>query len=212
MSKYHFNFKDIAGIKFGLLTVVEYVGIMTDKRAHWKCRCDCGNESIVNGSKLRSGHTKSCGCIGIKVVVARCTKHGMSDTPEQITWSRMKQRCANPNATNYERYGGRGIYVCDRWLHSFESFYADMGPKPSPKYTLGRIDNGKGYEPSNCRWETHTQQGRNKRNNHLITALGRTFPISQWSEETGIQEGTIWHRLKNGWTQEASVTTPVSTL
>lgn len=89
-------------------------------------------------------------------------KHGMWRTPEHSTWCSMRTRCDNQNVREYSRYGGRGIKVCDRWS-SFENFYADMGPRPSPQHSIDRIDNEKGYEPGNVRWATRLEQNRNRR-------------------------------------------------
>jgi hypothetical protein len=83
--------------------------------------------------------------------------------PEYVTWAGMKQRCLNPHCADYKRYGGRGIGICERWRNSFENFFTDMGPKPSPKYSIDRIDNDGNYEPGNCRWATSGEQQTNKR-------------------------------------------------
>lgn len=108
----------------------------------------------------------------------------------------MKYRCNNKNDSCYERYGGMGIKVCERW-NGFKNFFEDMGERPEG-LTLGRIDNNKGYNPSNCRWETREQQQNNCHHNKFITHHGKTLTASQWARETGISLGTIWNRIYNG--------------
>ena len=90
-------------------------------------------------------------------------RHGLRHTPEYTAWAGMKDRCYRRNSKFYFNYGGRGIKVCDRWLHSFESFIADMGSKPSPEHTIDRIDNDSNYEPNNCRWVTRSVNMSNRR-------------------------------------------------
>jgi hypothetical protein len=107
----------------------------------------------------------------------------------------MKKRCYIPSSTGFANYGGRGITVCERWRDSFEAFFADMGPRPSPKHSLERINNGGHYEPGNCRWATKLQQSENRRTNRLFTHNGRTQTISQWSRETGINYYRLHTRL-----------------
>lgn len=153
---------DLSGRRFGLLVVDERVGTTEDSKALWRCRCDCGGESVVRGCYLRSGHTKSCGCQkGRRNGEAAATTHGMSGTPTYGTWRKMIERCTNPNARQWEWYGGRGVTVCDRW-RSFENFLADMGERPEGR-TLDRVDVNGNYEPGNCRWATWPEQCANKR-------------------------------------------------
>jgi hypothetical protein len=206
-------FKDITGQQFGRLTVVARA--MSDRRgqAQWRCRCACGNETTVNGSNLRRGNSQSCGCLKRDV----CRTHGMSRDVRTgkthalyAVWHAMLQRCQNPGNSNFPRYGGRGIYVCEHWMR-FADFYADMGDRPSPVHSLDRIDNDGPYSPDNCRWTTVSEQNKNKRRStpkgrRLITAFGQTMNLAQWSRKTGLPFGTIRTRLKRGWHAEKALT------
>lgn len=116
---------------------------------------------------------------------------------EYGAWQAMKTRCYNKNHIHYDRYGGRGIRVCDRWLgeHGFENFYNDMYPKPS-NTTLDRIDCDKDYSPENCRWATWTEQANNRKNNVVIVFDGKSMPVSQWAKELNISVNTLKTRLR----------------
>ena len=144
-------------------------------RRMWCCKCVCGNTTTVATSKLRNGHTQSCGCLQrerasvvgkqtVKYARAAILIHGRaSNDPTYVTWKKMRQRCQDLNAHNYKYYGGRGIKICERWLESFENFLTDMGERPEGK-TLDRYPNNNGdYEPGNCRWATQCEQVRNSR-------------------------------------------------
>lgn len=135
-------------------------------------------------------------------------KHGWIRTPEYMAWANMHQRCLNKNRKTYHRYGGRGIKVCDRW-GDFKNFIHDMGPKPSRKHTLDRIDNNGNYEPSNCRWADMRQQSNNRENSTYISFNGLTKTKAQWSEILNIHYDTLRIRLKKGWSIEKALTTPV---
>lgn len=139
---------------------------------------------------------------------ARAKKHGMHGTPTYRSWISMRQRCQNQRLRQYADYGGRGIRVCERW-QVFENFYADMGERPEG-CTLDRIDGNGNYEPGNCRWAPPKTQSRNWRNaNHRITYAGETLTLAEWSERVGIEHHTLQYRLRQGWTAEAALTTPV---
>lgn len=153
---------DLIGKRFGKLVVLQNSG-NKDGRSLWLCQCDCGKQTIVMGRYLIKGRTKSCGCYRKGFGTLWNVKHGQSGSTEYNSWRGMIERCTNPKNIGFNNYGGRGIKVCERWLNSFEAFLQDMGPKPTPKHSLERIDNNGDYEPGNCKWEIRIKQNRNQR-------------------------------------------------
>ena len=133
-------------------------------------------------------------------------RHGFAGTKVYAVWSSMKARCLNPNHKQYFDYGGRGVIVCDRW-HVFDNFLADMGI-PQRGMTLERINNDDGYHPGNCKWATRVEQGRNHRRNRIITIDGASMTMTEWGDRVGLKPGTIWLRLKKGWSERDAVLTP----
>ena len=129
-------------------------------------------------------------------------------SPEYRIWKGMIQRCTDPHRKAYRNYIGRGIKVCERWK-SFSLFFADMGPKPTPKHTIERINNEGDYEPTNCRWATAKEQSRNRRNNHKLSLNGVTLIVSQWAEKLSVHPDTLNHRLHRGWSDERTLTQPL---
>jgi hypothetical protein len=134
------------------------------------------------------------------------TTHGMRRTPEYMVWSDMRNRCQNPKNRSWNRYGGRGISVCERW-ESFSNFIEDMGQRPSNFHEIDRIENDGNYEPTNCRWATASVQNSNKSNTHLITAFGKTQCLKHWAGEIGITPATLRRRFSRKWNLEAALST-----
>ena len=130
-------------------------------------------------------------------------------SPEYISWQSMISRCTLPHRKAYSSYGGRGITVCERWHKSFQDFLSDMGLKPSRKHTLDRYPNKNGnYEPGNVRWATAIEQGRNRRNNCMLTHNGETLCIPEWAERVGIPARVIHSRIFHRWTASDALTLP----
>lgn len=154
------------GKKFNRLTVIEYSHKKGNKK-YYLCDCSCGNRVYVRQDKIKSGHTKSCGCLMKETssMIGKNSKtHGKTKSPEYIVWGSMKARCFNTNEESYKNYGGRGITVCDRWKNSFENFLNDMGERPTNQHQIDRIDNDGNYEPKNCKWVTVSENSVNRRN------------------------------------------------
>jgi hypothetical protein len=187
----------LIGQSYAFLTVIEEahrsVAPSGRKERRWRCQCECGTVVTVSQNNLRNGCHKSCGCKRRTLIAKAKTKHGKHGTPEYRIWKGMIQRCEHP--AHYKNYGSRGIRVCDRWRHSFASFLSDMGERPTPKHQIDRVDNDGMYEPTNCRWATPTENGRNTRHNHLITINGETKCVSEWSEFLGIPTWTVVKRF-----------------
>jgi hypothetical protein len=190
------RFRDLTGERFGRLLVHKADGYNKHHQLYWLCECDCGKHKHVLGYSLRNGVTQSCGCLHKETTAAINLKHGMTRTPIYGQWHSMMQRCYDKNSQAYDRYGARGITVCDRW-HDFENFYADMGDKPEGM-SLERGDNDDQYSPENVKWATTKEQANNRRSSKFIEHDGKRMTIAQWADHVGIEMRTLWSRLKRG--------------
>lgn len=177
-------------------------------RASWLARCVCGAVKKIWIAHLRKGiGAQSCGCKGRRAKTP--TKYGpvrADRIPEYGIWQGIKRRCERETDHEYKYYGGRGIRMCDRWRNNFQAFREDMGPRPSSRHEIDRIDNNGNYEPGNCRWATRKQQMRNTRKNHIITVGDKSMTMVEWSEVSGIQTILIHARLRAGWSEQDAVT------
>lgn len=203
---------DIIGNKYGILTVLEklddYVSPSGGRHEKYLCLCDCGNTKEVLKEHILSGATKSCGCL--RTGRATSEWHDYIGTRIYRIWGNMVNRCTNSNNPAYDKYGGRGIYVCDEWK-SFENFlnWANSSGY-TEELTIDRVDNNGGYCPENCRWATNVEQANNKRSNHYVEYKGETKTIAQWADELSIPYKVLHNRIKSlGWDIERAFTQPI---
>lgn len=195
---------DLTGKQFGRWLVKEYVG-----KEKWLCICECGNQKIVKGRNLRSGESKSCGCLHKEIISRNSTKHGLTNTRIYKAWLNMKSRCYNPNVPKFKNHGGKGITVCNEWLN-FENFCKwSMENGYDAKLTIDRINNELGYGPDNCRWSTYKEQNNNTKQNHIISFNGKSQTIAQWADELGFVYNTLAERIRRGWSIEEAFNHPV---
>ena len=189
------NSPNLVGSVFGRLKVIERCEENNSfGQTLWRCLCECGNYTVVSITGLKN-NTKSCGCLRKENTKTMSTTHGLRYSPEYRIWSAMKNRCSNENSANYVRYGEKNITVCDEWKDSFETFYRDMGPRPTPKHSIDRKDNDVGYSKDNCRWATPLEQASNKRKTvfYQYNGIYRTLPA--WCREFGLNYKTVYNRI-----------------
>lgn len=199
------------GQKYGMLTVLDDAG----KRGTLymlKCKCECGNETVVYMCNLRTGHTTSCGCYSRKVNQGFVVKHGMTDTKLYGTWCNMKNRCYNPNVDSYKHYGKRGITVCDEWKHNFSKFAEwALNNGYDENLSIDRINVNMGYSPENCRWVDEVFQANNKRTNTFYEYKGELHTVAEWSRIINIPESALRARLvRYKWSTERAFSTPLN--
>lgn len=176
---------DLTGKRFGRLTVI---GVEDNgkRQTYYACQCDCGNVKVIRADALVGGCTVSCGCKKKeqdKINLTANHSHKMSGTRLYNIWVGLKGRCNNPNDARYDRYGGRGISVCEEWDKSFQSFYDwAVSNGYSDDLTIDRIDNGGNYTPTNCKWSTSKEQCNNRSSNINIKIGNTTKTLTEWCE------------------------------
>lgn len=208
------------GTKYNMLTVIDFVQKPNSSQWYAKCKCDCGKEKLAFPYQLRSGSVKSCGCLKAKhsknfgsmqPLSKGNLKDGRSKHPLYGAWKQMISRCENPKTNFYDRYGGRGISVCEEW-HDFWEFVAwsdSVGGRPDG-YSIDRINNDGNYEPSNCKWSDQSTQTRNTSRNIIVEYNGVSKPLIDWSIETGINHQTLANRYNRGWSAKRIIETSVT--
>lgn len=201
---------EMIGLTFGKCVVLAELP-RNNRRREFQCQCECGAVFKALGENLRSGHTNSCGCHArVRASEARTT-HGHTRGGKKPKlyglWRGMHQRCNNPNNPRYPRYGGRGIRVDPKW-DDYQTFLEDMGPRPSPEHTVGRVDNDGNYGPGNCRWETMEEQANNKSVTVFLTYKGERRSISDWARHLGVKRMFLYDRYARGWSDEKVLATP----
>ena len=200
---------DLTGQTFDRLTVVKRVENDKFGHAQWLCDCICGKTVITRTDSLKRGIARSCGCFRSELMSEKQSKHRMKNTRIYNIWQLIKRRTTNKNAHAYERYGGKGIKMCSEWLNDFEIFYKwsiENGYRDD--LTIDRIDNAKGYCPSNCRWATYEVQNNNTSRNHLITYKGETHTMAEWAKIKNVSYKSLRNRIYKGWDEVEALERP----
>lgn len=207
------NATDWTGYRYSYLTIT---GPSEEKDGHgrvkWLAKCTCGVTKPMDirdiRKKERAGRPISCGCMRRELIAQSRTTHGMTSHSAYGVWHSMVQRCTEPTHRAWKNYGGRGITVCERWLHDFGAFWLDMGATYKQGLDLDRKDNEKGYSPENCRWVTRSVNNRNKRNARHVIFWGREMTVKELSEKSGIKYTTLLYRLDHGCPLERLIDEP----
>lgn len=192
--------ESLVGQKFGRLTVIKIDHMDYRHESHWLCECDCQDRTIISVSRshLLSGNTVSCGCYRSDNMRRRSTTHGMSSTRLYNIWEHMRNRCDDENNERYDRYGGRGIAVCDEWedFENFRDWALDNGY--SDELTIDRRDNDGGYTSENCRWVDSFTQANNTSRNRYISYGGETHSVAEWARILGVKYRIMLYRINHG--------------
>lgn len=191
---------DLTGKRFGKLLVIEKTNEKSKNNGEYKykCKCDCGKEILVRGSNLKSGNSKTCGCVRIMSNSPISRGRRKNNIRLYNIYQNMKQRCYDKKCKEYKHYGGRGIIICNEWKNDFLTFY-DWSLKNgySNELSIDRIDNNGNYEPINCRWATRIQQANNTSKNRIIEYNGERKTLAEWSRILNMSQQKLKYRLDN---------------
>jgi hypothetical protein len=202
------RFIDLTDEQFGRLRVLRVVARNKHNQLMWECECECGVTCLALGFVLRRGEKQSCGCLKREAIASVNLSHGMTRTPIYAIYRSMMQRCYDQNSTAYNRYGARGINVCEKW-QTFEGFYEDMGDKPEGM-SLERKDNDGDYCPENVVWAGWKAQANNRRSNRILEHRGKSQTLTQWADEINMKPQTLHARIfRYGWPVEKALETTV---
>ena len=197
---------NLIGEKFGRLTVIErvdnYISPSGSQNSKWKCICECGNIKEFMANNLKRGTSRSCGCLQRELLSkARSTHRGFANNERLYNiWLGIKKRCYSPKDSHYERYGLRGISMCDEWKSDYSSFRSwAITNGYDDKLSIDRIDNDKGYSPDNCRWADNSTQQNNRSSCIYITYKDETHTLKEWSKIRDINYQTLYRRYKLKW-------------
>lgn len=195
---------DLTNQKFGRLTAIAISGRTSNGHQLWLCQCECGNKKTVSDTHLKSGHTRSCGCLKKeKAKPPIVAKHNMSRTRLYQIWKDMRGRCERPTSPRYYTHGARGIKVCAEWQEFIPFYEWAMANGYRDNLTIERINNGGNYCPENCKWATQKEQGNNRRTNCLVEYNGEKHTLSEWATILGIKYSTLVGRInKRKWSVE----------
>lgn len=206
--------EDLTGKKFGRLRVVKLSDKRSGRKTFWDCICDCGKTKTVRSDSLKS-KVRSCGCLKEeqdRINLTKNHRHKQSGKHLYNVWMNMKMRCYNTTDGAYERYGGRGIDVCDEWKNSFDAFMEwALGNGYDDNLSIERIDVNKGYSPDNCTWIKLKEQAINRRSTVWVEYQGERLNLKQWSEKLGINYGTLNSRYNRSGMRPPELFEPVKT-
>lgn len=188
---------ELTGGKYWFWTVVSFHGISDNGHSQWNCLCECGNQKVITGWNLRSGHSKSCGCKTSELIINSITTHGLAKTPLHKIWLGIKGRCYNKNNISYKNYGGRGIKLSNDWL-DFQNFYNDMSSAYKSGMTIERVNVNKDYSKENCIWIPRSEQSRNRTNTIWVDTEFGKMTVTEAAKKAGVSWFCMYNRvLKN---------------
>jgi hypothetical protein len=200
------------GANFNRLTITGEPERRGQGKYYYPCKCSCGTKNhFVRADGLKNGSVKSCGCLQKEAAAQTCvsrSKHSLKHSDIYNIWVSIKARCNNKNATNYERYGAKGVYICEEWAHDVLAFAKYMGVRPSSKHSIDRIDNNLGYEPGNVRWASPSEQGYNRSSTNYYVIEEEKLNLLEISSKYKIPIKALKFRIYHGWSIERAISTP----